>query len=171
MPLGSHYRARIKRNAQFPEPYIICVSQSPQYWNPSSRFLSWSVYTDGDVPIPKPSLTCLSGVPNKRALLQALLAEPLCLETGTQFPEFAFTYVSFRVPSKQALPAGSPKSCHRERRSVSRAFFYLSLKVPRKRVPHPPVSPSIVPYADMLISRNFFDGITTLWRFKSSLHY
>jgi len=161
VPLGSPYRALIKRNAPFPEPYIICVSRSPQYRSPSSRFLSLSMYKERDASFPKPSLTYLSGVPIKGAPTPVFpYGAPVCRDRGSI--SRTYFYVSFRVPSKEALPLGSPKSSHRERRSVSIAFFYLSFKVPRKRAPHPPGSPNTVPYEDMLISRAFFDVITNL---------
>jgi hypothetical protein len=116
------------------------------------------VYKERDAPVPKPSLTCLSGTPNKGAPSPGFpYGGPMCRDRGSIFR--AYIYISFRVPSKEALPPGSPKSSHREKRSVSRAFFYLSLKVSRKKTT--PGSPNRAPYKDMLISRAVFDVITT----------
>jgi hypothetical protein len=120
--------------------------RSPQYRSPSSRFLSWSAYKEIDAPFPKPSLTCFSGTPSKGVPSPGFpYGGPMCRDRG--FISRAYFYVSFRVPSKEALPPVSPKSSHRERGSVSRAFFYLSLKVPRKKEPPTlqvlPIGPSM----------------------------
>jgi hypothetical protein len=55
-----------------------------------------------------------------------------------------FFYTSFKVPSKGAplhVLLSEPRA---EKRSVSRAVFYLSLKVPGEEVP-PPSSPNGAP--------------------------
>ena len=154
MSLGSPYRALIKRNSPFSEPYIriirVYVSRNPHYRNPSSRFLSWSVYKEKDAPFRKPSLTCLAGVHNKGDPTPGSpYGAPRCTDRGSI--SRAYFYVSFRVASKKALPPCSPKSSRIQRRSVSRAFFCLSLKVPRKRAPHPTGSPNTAPYIPSLL--------------------
>jgi len=156
--LGSPYRALIKRNAPFPEPYKriirVYVSRNPHYSSPSSRFLSRSVYKERDAPFRKPSLTYLAGAPNKVAPTPSSpYGAPSCTDRGSISK--AYFYVSFSVPSKEALPPGSPKSSRRQRRSVSRSFFYLSLKVPRKRAPNPKGSPNTVPYFPSLLWRHY----------------
>jgi hypothetical protein len=58
-----------------------------------------------DAPFPDPSFTCLSKYPVKQPPLQVLPSGALWEEKPVSR---AFLYLPFRVPSKEALPPGSP---------------------------------------------------------------
>jgi hypothetical protein len=80
-----------------------------------------------DAPLPEASFTCLSKSPVKEPPSKFPQRGPYgerCL-----FPEPSFTYL--QSPQQRSPPSKFPsQSSHRQRCSISRAFFYLSLKVP-----------------------------------------
>jgi hypothetical protein len=62
----------------------------------------------------------------------------------------------FQSPQQRSPPSRfSSQSSHRKRHSISRAFFYLSLKVPDEEVP-PPISPTGPLWRERLVTRAFF---------------
>jgi hypothetical protein len=62
----------------------------------------------------------------------------------------------FISPQQRSPPSRFPsQSSHRETHALSRAFFYLSLKVPGEEVPLPR-SPTGPPWREMPVTRAFF---------------
>jgi hypothetical protein len=68
----------------------------------------------------------------------------------------AFLFIPFRVPSKGALPPGSPRRTHIERRSFSRALFYCLSNSPVKRA-FPLGSPVGPLWTEMSVFRAFIN--------------
>jgi len=152
-----HFRSLIIR---------VCFSQSPHYRSPSPRFLSWSVYKDREM-LHFQSLPwhVSRESPIKKPPLQVPLTGPLGLQRGAPFPEPIFTYLSEYPVKKPSLQVPRRVPVDRDAQFPEPSFTYLS-KSPEKEPPTPQVLPIEPP-----IVRAFFDVITTMWRFKSSLHY
>ena len=132
MPLGSPYRASIKRNCLFQE-LSIHICQNPQYRSPLSRFASWSHYKEKDTLFPKPSLTCLEESPVKETSLQVPVMEPLYRDSWSVSK--AFFYISVRVPSEGDLPLCFPSWPPIERETSFPESFCTCLSKSLERSP------------------------------------
>ena len=112
------------------------MSWSLQYGSPPSRFPSRSLCKDRDPPLPKPSLTCLSESPVKIRPSRFPLRSPYVQRKMFHFQSLLLHI--FISPQQRIPPSRFPSQCsHRKRPSFSRAFVYLSLKVPGEAVPSP----------------------------------
>jgi hypothetical protein len=87
-----------------------------------------------EVPFPKCSFMYLSKSPAKEHPLQVLLSDSH-RERDTPFPEPSFTCLS-KSPAKKPLLQVPVGSLWREM-LVTRAFFYISFRVPSKGDPTP----------------------------------
>ena len=137
----------------------VYVSQRPQYQSPPSSFSSRSHYKERCAPFPKSSLTCLtwlSGFQVKKSSLEVPQGAPLwrqLLVSRRLFlhifrnPEYKMSpdkiksHISLKVLGKVASPPWSPAVPLWRDRPVSRAFLYISFRVPSQGA-LPPGSPS-----------------------------
>ena len=138
---GSKKAAQINliRDAPFPEPPFFCLSKSPGKRTPSS-FPNGGPYGES-CPFPEPSFTCFLNSSIKFLVIKryfTLLSKTLRKERPSVFPETsplwkqtsisrALLGISYGVPSKGALPPGSPHRVHTETDAPFPEPFFIHL--------------------------------------------
>jgi hypothetical protein len=123
----------------------------PSKATPLSRFPLRSSYIEKDVPFPEPSFTYLYKSPAKEPPFQVPLAE--LPQRDAPSPELSFTCLS-KSPVKESLLQVPPGGPLWSEMSISRAIYYISVKVPSKGAPSS--SPSQSPHRERRSLSLFF---------------